>query len=156
MSNSPNAHSTELPRTRVAVVLVDGDKLLLVRHVKGDRTYWLLPGGGLDYGETIAECAARELNEETGLDIRVERHLYLSEAIAPDKRRHILNVFVQGSLVGGTLTQPDEAVIAEVAWVPFAEIRGLTMYPAIADTLLASYEAGFQHDMRYLGSMWQD
>jgi ADP-ribose pyrophosphatase YjhB (NUDIX family) len=148
------SHSKDLPRTRVAVVLVDGDRLLLVRHRKGEKTYWLLPGGGLDYGEGIFECAARELREETGLEIEAEKLLYLSEAIAPDKSRHILNLTVLGRLTGGELAKADEEILDEVAWVPFADLAGLTLYPAIQPQLLASYQEGFAHDMRYLGSMW--
>ena len=147
-------HSKTLPRVRVAVVVVRGDRLLLVRHRKGERTYWLLPGGGLDYGETIEDCARREVLEETGLSIEVKKFLFLSEAIAPDKSRHIVNLYVLGAAMGGSLTTPEEDAIEEVAWVPFAEIKGLTMYPAIADQLLAAYERDFEGDMRYLGSMW--
>ena len=142
------------PRTRVAVVLVDGDKLLLVRHQKPGKSYWLLPGGGLDHGEELAACGVRELREETGLEIAIDGYLYLSESIAPDRSRHILHVTLLGHVTGGTLAKADEDVLAEVAWVPFAELPGLTLYPAIQDVLVASHAAGFKHDMRYLGSRW--
>lgn len=148
------SHSKDLPRTRVAVVLVEGDRLLLVRHRKGEKTYWLLPGGGLDYGEGIFECAARELAEETGLQIEARKLLYLSEAIAPDKSRHILNLTVLGRLLGGELQKADEEILDAVSWIPFDELQSLTLYPAIQDQLLASYREGFAHDMRYLGRIW--
>lgn len=147
-------HSREHPRLRVAVVVVREGELLLVRHQKGERTYWLLPGGGLDYGETFAECATRELREETGLEIEIERCLYLSEGVAPDKSRHIVHVTLLGRLVGGTLTKTDEAVVAEVAWVPVERLRDLTLFPAIQEALEASHAAAFDHDMRYLGALW--
>ncbi|HEY9721094.1 MAG TPA: NUDIX hydrolase [Oscillatoriaceae cyanobacterium] len=147
-------HSKSLPRVRVAVVLAQEGKLLLVRHRKGEDTYWLLPGGGLDYGESLAECAARELREETGLEIAVERPIYLSEAIAPDGARHILNLYVLAHLTGGTLQAAEEAVIAEVAWVPIETLPGLRMYPAIAEELLQDLQAGFAPGMRYLGQRW--
>jgi 8-oxo-dGTP diphosphatase len=147
-------HSTALPRIRVGVVLVDGDRLLLVRHQKKDATYWLLPGGGLDYGETIEECAKREILEETGLEIEVKKFLYLSEGIAPDKSRHIVQLFVLGERTGGNLIACDEEVIAEVAWIPFSELKTITLYPTIAETLLASQQEGFKGEMRYLGALW--
>ncbi|MFN3428711.1 MAG: NUDIX domain-containing protein [Candidatus Sericytochromatia bacterium] len=150
MSEHPKTH----PRVRVAAVVVRGDRLLMVRQRKGENTYWLLPGGGLDYGESIEACARREVFEETGLEIEIKKFLYLSEAIAPDQSRHILNVYVLGTALGGSLTAPDEANIEEVAFVPFADLRGLVMYPAIAESLLASYENGFEGDMRYLGQIW--
>jgi ADP-ribose pyrophosphatase YjhB (NUDIX family) len=148
------SHSKDLPRTRVAVVLVEGDRVLLVRHTKQEQSYWLLPGGGLDYGEGIAECAKREIREETGLEIEVEKFLYLSEAIAPDRSRHILNITVLGRLAGGELALAQGDVMDAVQWFPFAELGALTLYPAIQAELLASHGAGFEHEMRYLGSIW--
>ena len=54
-----------------------GDEVLLIRHVHGadGRTYWLLPGGGMEADETAEQCVAREMLEETGLTVRVERLL---------------------------------------------------------------------------------
>jgi ADP-ribose pyrophosphatase YjhB (NUDIX family) len=128
--------------------------VLLVRHRKGAETYWLLPGGGLDYGESIEACARRVTLVETGLEIEVKKFLFMSEAIAPDLSRHILNVYVLGTALGGTLTAPEEDAIEEVAFVPVADLKGLTLRPAIADALVAAYENDFEGDMRYLGSIW--
>lgn len=148
-------HSKTHPRIRVAVVVVRGDRVLLVRHVKGEKTYWLLPGGGLDYGETLEACARREVLEETGLEIEVKKFLFLSEAIAPDASRHIVNIYVLGTALGGTLKAPeDDPAVAEVAFVPLADVKGLVMFPAIGEALVSAYENGFEADMRYLGSMW--
>lgn len=147
-------HSNQHPRVRVAAIVPKDDSLLLVRHRKGADTYWLLPGGGLDYGEQLAECAAREVAEETGLSIEIEKPLFLSEAIAPDKRRHILSVVVLARLMGGEIGTADDAIIEEVAFVPFADLPGLTLYPAIADEILAAWKSGFEGEMRYLGALW--
>jgi ADP-ribose pyrophosphatase YjhB (NUDIX family) len=149
-----NGHSTSNPRVRVAVVVMQGDQVLLVRHRKGERTYWLLPGGGLDYGETIEECAVRELHEETGLTIAPQQFLFMSEAIAPDKSRHILNVYLLATVTGGTLTRPEEDVIEEIAWKPMRDVPELTMFPAIQPELVAAWEKGFSGGMQYLGSRW--
>ena len=52
---------------------MDGDRLLLIRHqnFSDGSSYWLLPGGGMEEGETAEGCLARELKEETNLDVRV-------------------------------------------------------------------------------------
>ncbi|MFP4173447.1 MAG: NUDIX domain-containing protein, partial [Candidatus Hydrogenedentota bacterium] len=68
MSNAP---SDPLPRIRVAAIAVRDGAILLVRHEKHGERYWLLPGGGVDFGETLTEALAREVREETGLAIEV-------------------------------------------------------------------------------------
>lgn len=92
---------TRTPRLRVGVVIIKDDQILLVRHRKADRSYWLLPGGGLDWGETLVACGAREVREETGYQVAVDRPLFLSEAIDPRGDRHVVNIVMLGQLVGG-------------------------------------------------------
>jgi len=53
-------------RIRAGVLIWRDGEVLLVRHEKGGRSYWLVPGGGVDPGETMVVAAARELIEETG------------------------------------------------------------------------------------------
>ena len=51
-------------RIRVGVLIWRDGEVLLVRHEKGARSYWLVPGGGVDAGETMAAAGAREVLEE--------------------------------------------------------------------------------------------
>jgi 8-oxo-dGTP pyrophosphatase MutT (NUDIX family) len=57
--------------------IVQNDNILLIRHLehRTGRTYWLLPGGGRDGEETEEDCVRREMKEETGLVVRVDRLL---------------------------------------------------------------------------------
>ncbi len=48
---------------RACGALIQGDMILMVRHVEPTRSYWTLPGGGLEAGETPAEAAIREVYE---------------------------------------------------------------------------------------------
>lgn len=56
------------PATAVALFDLDG-KILLLRRKDNDK--WTMPGGTLDFGESLTDCAAREVREETGLQIRI-------------------------------------------------------------------------------------
>lgn len=63
--------------TRYQGAIVQDDKMLLIRHTEHEsgRSYWVIPGGGRDVGETEMACVRREMLEETNLVIRVERLL---------------------------------------------------------------------------------
>ena len=144
-----------IPTTRVSVVvLTDDRKILLVRHRKGNRLYWVLPGGRLEYGETFHECAVRELKEETGLDIEIEKFLYLSEAIAPDRSRHIVNIYLKGRIVGGTMRIGNEPVLAGVDLLPVSDLERLTLFPPVGKKILESLSGGFAGGVQYLGNLW--
>src|SRR6202453_4882437 len=63
-------------------------------HSKNNRQCWVLPGGRLEYREAFFECAAREIREETGLDVEVERFVFMDEAIAQIYPHHIVDAFI--------------------------------------------------------------
>jgi ADP-ribose pyrophosphatase YjhB (NUDIX family) len=136
------------------VVLKDDKEILLVRHRKGSRQYWVLPGGRLEYGETFHECAVRELREETGLDVEVERFLFISEAIAPDRSRHIVNIYVKARVIGGTMRVGNEPVLAGVDFIALSELDRLTLFPPVGQIILDSIPDSFPETMKYLGNLW--
>ena len=80
-------------KTRIGcrgIVIQDG-KLLVSREEISD--YWMLPGGGLEEGETLAQCCAREILEETGYVVEpVEQYLTLNEYY--EECRYISHFFV--------------------------------------------------------------
>lgn len=65
-SDAPKPNSI---RPAAAVAIVNEDKLLMLK--RGDNAKWTMPGGTLDFGESLIECATREVKEETGLDVNV-------------------------------------------------------------------------------------
>jgi ADP-ribose pyrophosphatase YjhB (NUDIX family) len=71
--------SRRAPKPRAAAVVVDGDQVLVMKRHKRGRDYALLPGGGVEAGETAAEAALRELHEETTLVGEIDRLLWTGQ-----------------------------------------------------------------------------
>lgn len=57
-----------------AIVEIDG-KIALIKRVRNNDEYYVFPGGGIEEGETPEEAAIREVKEELGIDIEIEKHL---------------------------------------------------------------------------------
>lgn len=142
------------PNFRVSlIVLNDKEEILLVQHRKVNRYYWVLPGGRIEYGEDFATCAIREMKEETNLDVKFGKVVFLSEAIAPDKSRHIINIYATADVVGGELKLGDEPMLADVAYKPILELNKITLYPPVAHEIINAYKDGFK-TLKYLGNLW--
>jgi 8-oxo-dGTP diphosphatase len=146
---------------RVAAVVEREGTLLLVRHQKPDRVpYWVLPGGRLEPGETIPECAGRELAEETGLTAGFSGVLYVSEFLK--EGRHTIDVVArmsleddgEASLGSDPEVEPGtEPTLAEVRWVSVEELKEIELLPAsIKERLLSDAGGGWSPDRVYVGS----
>lgn len=144
------------PRVRVAAIVVRDDAILVVQHEKGGRRYWLLPGGGVDYGETLVDAVVREVKEETGLGVRVGQLVLANDTIPPDRHRHIVNLCFRAELEGGELRPGRDHRLIEARFVPVDKLVELDLYPDIRAELLAGIRDGFGHAPRYLGNLWKD
>lgn len=67
------------------IVFDDDDRLLMIRQHHEDRDIWMVPGGGIEEGETAVETAVREMKEETNLDVEVGRMVWHVEEVDPSR-----------------------------------------------------------------------
>jgi ADP-ribose pyrophosphatase YjhB (NUDIX family) len=108
---SPALHSVS-----VAAAVVDHDhRVLAIR--RRDNGHWEPPGGVLELDETIEDGLTREVREETGLMVEVER----LTGVYKNMQRGIVALVFRCSLTGGTPAQTEEA--RELAWLTVDEIR---------------------------------
>ena len=149
-------------RIRAAVIVVEGDSVLLVRHqhdeVHGGESWWVPPGGGIEGKESLVECARREVFEETGLSVELGRIAYVREFVEPGY--HHCEVFFVASSYSGTLRSGSspgtgifdvDHVIKNVRFVRSDEMEGMTVYPEIIKTSFWDDLADGFKETRYLG-----
>jgi ADP-ribose pyrophosphatase YjhB (NUDIX family) len=145
------------PRVRVAAVIPYQGGILTVRHEKHGRSYHLLPGGGVEAGETIADCLVREIREETGVVCELVGPLFINDSIAPDASRHVVQLTFLARATGGAITsRPDDPRVAAVEIVPLDRLGDLDLRPPMAAELLQEASSGFSGRARYLGPLWSE
>lgn len=144
------------PRLRVAAVIFHEDAVLLVKHLKNGRYNYLLPGGGVGYGETLHEALVRELIEEARVHIRPGRFLFISESIAPNEERHMVQLAFEASIVGGTPALGEDPRVVDLEFVPVDAMAKLEMLPPVQEALIRGVREGFPACPSYLGNLWRD
>ena len=93
------------PKLTVDIIIEVGEKIVLIE--RGAEPFgWALPGGYVDYGESLEAAAEREAMEETGLSVRLIRQLGAYSDPGRDPRQHNVSVVfiarAQGAPVGGS------------------------------------------------------
>lgn len=147
------APASETPRVRVAALIEVGGRVVLVRHRRDDRVYHLLPGGGVAWGETLAEALVRELAEETGLTVEVGAPAILSDTIDPSGAKHVVNIVFRCSVTGGSLTRtPEDPRVEAVDLVAPSELHALDLRPPAAAAIAAALTGGPHAPAVYLGA----
>lgn len=113
--------------TRYQGAIIRDHHILLILHRShaDGRSYWLLPGGGREDGESEEQCVIREMNEETGLDVKVER-LLMDEPALPGMYKNFktyLCTVLSGEPQPGYEPEPEAAASYAIAGVRWLDLR---------------------------------
>jgi ADP-ribose pyrophosphatase YjhB (NUDIX family) len=93
-----------------AIIEIDGGIVLIKR--KNPPAGWAIPGGFVDYGETLEEAVCREMEEETGLNVNLSRQFHTYSDPKRDPRHHTIStIFI--ATASGEPNAGDDAKEAE-------------------------------------------
>ena len=87
------------PFITVDIIIEINSGIILIRR-KNPPHGWAIPGGFVDYGESIEDCARREAKEETGLDIKLRRQFHTYSDPGRDPRHHTVSTIFIATATG--------------------------------------------------------
>ena len=112
---------------RVTGILIEDNKILLVKQKISAKRNWSLPGGKLEQGETLEQGIIREMKEETGLDVEIVRLLYLCDVSASDNT--LLHITFLLKRIAGNIALPTNEFESNPIYdVEFVPVSNLTEY----------------------------
>ena len=127
------------PRVTSAVLVVHEGKFLLAeRNKENYKGYWIIPGGGVDFGETIRDAAIREIKEETNLDVEIVKLIGYKEVINVPGNYHSVVFFHLAKPVNMDIKAKED--ISSARFFDLEEIKKLKIAESVEWALR---EAGF-------------
>ncbi|MCH7323742.1 NUDIX domain-containing protein [Solibacillus sp. MA9] len=127
---------------RGAVVIVENDKVALIRREKAGRVYYVFPGGKQEIGETIEQCAKREAFEELGVEVEIGE---LLTTVPYNGIQHYFCAKITGGQFG--TGQAEEFMEADngtylPVWIKASDLYGKNVIPAIVVQVLNMKKEG--------------
>jgi 8-oxo-dGTP diphosphatase len=143
------------PKIRVSLILIEDGRLYLVKHRKRGHSYWVLPGGTVEYGETLKETAIREIEEEINLRIELGKLVFIGDTIPPDGHRHTIDLYFTGKILGGELKLGSEEILEGVERIDLNSLSEIDFRPDIEEDIKKAYQNQFCGEAKYLGNTWE-
>lgn len=149
-------------RIRIAAFIVEGDKVLLVKHVHPEtkKEWWVPPGGKMEpEDKSLFDCAVRETWEETNLKVKPGNIAYIREFMDEEHNKLNLEIFVlidshqdQISMKNLESNMDDYQYVKDVRWMAREELEDVVIYPEIMrqDEFWQDAQTGFPA-IKYLG-----
>lgn len=133
------------PYIGVAVIVVrDGRVLLGKRKNAHGAGTWQFPGGHLEYGEAIEDCARRELFEETGMSIVNMRRGPFTNDFFEEERKHYVTLFVIADQTTGEARRLEPDKCDGWDWFPWSDLPRPHFLP-VANLLAQKYTLSLPH-----------
>lgn len=156
--SSEKADSTDLPVGReyperpiasVACCVFKGNRVLVIKRANPpSQGLWSVPGGMIELGETFQDAAKRELDEECGIEIEIDRIFDVENFTVPDEtgriQFHYVVTYLVARYISGEVRPGSDAL--DVCWATSQELSSLDMNPVVRDIMLRSFEVEYPPD----------
>ncbi|MFU8859767.1 MAG: NUDIX domain-containing protein [Cyclonatronaceae bacterium] len=128
-------------RVRVNGLIISDSRLLLVEIASpsSGKIFWMPPGGGVGFGETLKDALIREIDEETGLQIEPVKLRYVTEYIRHPY--HAVEMYYSCRITGGQTVmgydpelEPDRQIIKNIRWADLTDLGDMHLYPEFLKT----------------------
>lgn len=108
----------DIPRVGVGAVILDGEGrvLLALRRRAPEAGCWSIPGGKVDFMERLEDAAVREVYEELGVRVRIERLLCLTDHLLPEEGQHWVAPAYLARIEGGEPVNREPEALGDVRW----------------------------------------
>jgi len=142
-------------KIRAVAVLIKGDEVLLI-HRKNEKEYFVFPGGGVEDGETVEQAVIREMQEETTIDVKINKLLYHHIYDDGCEQFFYLCDYIKGE---PKLSEDSEEKITmlegkdfyEPLWVKINKLSTMLIYPLeVRDLLIEDLKNNFINPVKEL------
>ncbi|MGV8169595.1 MAG: NUDIX hydrolase [Candidatus Nanoarchaeia archaeon] len=118
------------PRITAAILVEHEGKFLLgKRNKENAKDFWIIPGGGVEFGEKIEDAAVREIKEETNLDVEITRFIGFNEVINVPGKYHSVIFFFLAKPVHTEISASED--ISKAEFFTLEEIKKLNILPSV-------------------------
>ncbi|PFA70769.1 DNA mismatch repair protein MutT [Bacillus sp. AFS015802] len=134
-------------RNRVGIILIEDGKIAVIKRIRDGCVYYVIPGGGMEKGETEIQTAIREAREELGISVR---ELKITLTFKQNSTHSYYSVGEYSGLFGSG--NGEEYDISRdkgkyiPCWIPIEELPRIHLYPQEVKHYLLQEKAGGQED----------
>ena len=112
-----------------AVIFNKNNELLVEHCLTPDNDIYYLPGGGVWFHEKLEDCLVREVKEETGLEVKAERLLWVRDFIEGFPDLHGIEIFFLATIKGGKFKPVHDAEPLEFSFMNVDKLASIPFYP---------------------------
>ena len=139
MAGGRDKREKKKPRVGVAVLVIrDGEVLIGQRRAGNGPGTWSVPGGLIDFGESFEECAAREVREETGVELRRSTLITANNDVMPQYDDHSITIWMYATEWSGEPRNASPEEHATWEWRAWDDLPR-PLYPSLANFIATGW-----------------